>query len=438
MPDRTQTLSVELTRKEIESTLGRIEESFHMEGGDPEADCVTCNVKEKLRAALSQPEHQGDEQVQRERDEWRAHDVSRDEIEKPAPQPKAGEIERLRERLLSEAGIASVLSQIVGLENDPDSADGHDLHRALTATFDAASSPPSDSQGDQERSPIDDLRPASKAHIALVAAVLQCLESGVWPETVRRFVNEEPEEAATNCEQCGGSRVVAECCGKVHETGDCCGEPIPEPCPDCNPAPTQDVHPSKQGESPDCSCAGHGLTEHWRHAPTCPFGQRAAAKLAEARRREDEAGGAPEAWEGHPPPRVQLPRHICNTPSAKAAGDDPETARREVERAEGGDEEDWAELTIARVKVGTNYFFAVKHKPENELDIEVRRYAPVPQALPAAVPSDPSVLEEENAKLLEERNHALSREIEMACRMRRAEVAVEKVEAERESARDGE
>jgi hypothetical protein len=45
---------VDLSREEIESTLGRIEESFHMEGGNPEPECVTCVVKEKLRAALDQ------------------------------------------------------------------------------------------------------------------------------------------------------------------------------------------------------------------------------------------------------------------------------------------------------------------------------------------------------------------------------------------------
>lgn len=47
-----RTVTVTLSREEIESTLGRIEESFHMEGGNPEADCVTCAVKAKLRAAL--------------------------------------------------------------------------------------------------------------------------------------------------------------------------------------------------------------------------------------------------------------------------------------------------------------------------------------------------------------------------------------------------
>ena len=46
----------------------------------------------------------------------------------------------------------------------------------------------------EERSADDllaDLRPASRAHIALVAAVLQCIETGVEPDTIRRFVDEE-------------------------------------------------------------------------------------------------------------------------------------------------------------------------------------------------------------------------------------------------------
>jgi hypothetical protein len=39
------------------------------------------------------------------------------------------------------------------------------------------------------------LRPASKAHLELVKAVLVCLEKGIWPETIRRFVDEELVEA---------------------------------------------------------------------------------------------------------------------------------------------------------------------------------------------------------------------------------------------------
>ena len=43
--------------------------------------------------------------------------------------------------------------------------------------------------------PFKGLRPASKAHLGLVKAVLICLEQGVWPETIRRFVDEALEEA---------------------------------------------------------------------------------------------------------------------------------------------------------------------------------------------------------------------------------------------------
>jgi hypothetical protein len=38
-------------------------------------------------------------------------------------------------------------------------------------------------------------RPASKAHVVLTAAVLQCLEAGIGPGTVRGFVDEELQEA---------------------------------------------------------------------------------------------------------------------------------------------------------------------------------------------------------------------------------------------------
>lgn len=42
-----------------------------------------------------------------------------------------------------------------------------------------------------EPDPFEGMRPASAAHIKLVGAVLHCLESGIWPETVLRFVREE-------------------------------------------------------------------------------------------------------------------------------------------------------------------------------------------------------------------------------------------------------
>jgi hypothetical protein len=44
--------------------------------------------------------------------------------------------------------------------------------------------------GDGEGSGVEELRPASVAHLKLVAAVLECLEKGVYPETIRRFVEE--------------------------------------------------------------------------------------------------------------------------------------------------------------------------------------------------------------------------------------------------------
>jgi hypothetical protein len=50
----------------------------------------------------------------------------------------------------------------------------------------------------EQKSPLDDLRPASKAHLELVKAILLCLENGVYPETIRRFVDEELGEAVEN------------------------------------------------------------------------------------------------------------------------------------------------------------------------------------------------------------------------------------------------
>ena len=41
-------------------------------------------------------------------------------------------------------------------------------------------------------------RPASRAHLALTAAVLQCIETDVEPDTIRRFVNEELPASASS------------------------------------------------------------------------------------------------------------------------------------------------------------------------------------------------------------------------------------------------
>lgn len=64
MPDRTQTLSVELTQDEIEALLREPEECRHDHGPHRDGPCYGCTLfdaQKKLRAvSLSQPEHQGD------------------------------------------------------------------------------------------------------------------------------------------------------------------------------------------------------------------------------------------------------------------------------------------------------------------------------------------------------------------------------------------
>jgi hypothetical protein len=45
------------------------------------------------------------------------------------------------DRLLSKAGISAILSEMVGLEDEPDSADGHELYDALKAALQATSTP---------------------------------------------------------------------------------------------------------------------------------------------------------------------------------------------------------------------------------------------------------------------------------------------------------
>ena len=42
------------------------------------------------------------------------------------------------------------------------------------------------------------LRPASRAHIALEAAVLAALEAEIWPETILEIVGEALEESSRN------------------------------------------------------------------------------------------------------------------------------------------------------------------------------------------------------------------------------------------------
>ena len=69
--------------------------------------------------------------------------------------------------------------------------------------------------------------------------------------------------------------------------GDSCRLHVHQPA-----ASTRPASPSEEG-TPSCTCASHGLPEHWRHGTSCPYGKRVSAKLSEAKRKED-ATGAPD------------------------------------------------------------------------------------------------------------------------------------------------
>lgn len=173
MPDRTQTLSVEpMTEREINRAL-RSMRTTHPAPEFAETEDVEAHetAKAKLEAALSQPEHQGDDTAQKVivdfLADWRfcpvstASNPSRSCLEDAAKQllaalpaqPPAGEVERLRERLLSDdVGIAVYEALIVEFDGIGPMRSCHSLvitEVAMKAAADHLAR--SDSQGDQER-----------------------------------------------------------------------------------------------------------------------------------------------------------------------------------------------------------------------------------------------------------------------------------------------
>lgn len=180
-PDRTQMLSVE----KVLDSVGRL--------GIRECNSIglTKRMVEEARAALSQPEHQGDTDdlclCGHVRHEHHTRDGSTyTECAHCACESFALERPRAVEEA-ENAGLQALMAQRIT------SGDYWDL------TADFLRNLASREQGGEEKPNLDDmLRPASRAHLSLVAAVLKCLETGVWPETIRRFVDEEIEEAATN------------------------------------------------------------------------------------------------------------------------------------------------------------------------------------------------------------------------------------------------
>lgn len=140
-------------------------------------------------------------------------------IERLCNQPPAGEIERLRERLTGQAAIHALYCHAPMITTDddagPNDSEEAELRKALAAVA-AAVSPPSDSQGDQERC-------GGSGEVAYQDA-----------DETRSFrpcrgcpdCNPAPSQVeGDECERCKGSGV---------ELRQGCGEWISDPCPDCN------------------------------------------------------------------------------------------------------------------------------------------------------------------------------------------------------------
>ncbi len=219
------------------------------------------------------------------------------------PQPPAGEVERLRERLSSEDVRLEAARALC-----PDEAHWEDFREryeadasaAIDAALRAAVLPPSDSQGDQERR----LAVALGRFLPLIETFAKEGDAKADANWLRCFFQGLSE---AKCSSCDGSRVES------------FGPSGPVPCPDCNPAPTQ-----VEGDD--------ALPPELERALRDP------SVIVDADRKSVLADGKTlaehlEEWRNAP----------SNTVSA-----DPSLAASS--QPEGGDEEDWGPVTIMREK----------------------------------------------------------------------------------------
>lgn len=149
----------------------------------------------------------------------------------------------------------------------------------------------------------------------------------------------------------------------------------PRPSETYMPAVKHSAPTQSQGGQEQCKrCGGSKRLTETRRAPVTE------------EKFEADLGPCPDCDPASTPGEGFEDTNLGKLSSAQYPGLESEQTRR----GEGGDEEDWPEKwTIHKHPVLGTYV----RGPDTDGEIEVRRYVPAPQALPAAVPSEPSVLE---------------------------------------------
>jgi hypothetical protein len=309
------------------------------------ADCEDCYVEALAPSALASQEHRGEEKRKpASADEVRgilkgysapeppepdvdlhpmqgmgAHEAWMDGWAKghaAATQPPAGELERLRERLLVD-GVIAMGRREVELWGSPRLNDS-ERTALLRAALDAATSPPSDSQGDQERcGGCGKLLPAGEGEDRTGWAF--SLSGGPWlcPDCGCTCGLKSTHMSLHHDQRCPryGATVVPGCtCG--HD-GDGPHAPFCPHGPDCSPAPT-------------CTCPEGGRSAQ------CPVhGHRPAPTQVEDCERCKGSG-------------VEL-RQGCGEWISDPCPDCNGTGKRQPE---GGDEEDWPPTSLVEALAG--------------------------------------------------------------------------------------
>lgn len=242
-PDRTQTLSVEpLTREEILALL-------KCEPADG-----FWSARRKLRAALFQPEHQGDnpwlddlrgvidracEAVSKgdAPDAIAAYIWSNVQAHLPSSQPPAGEVKRLRERLLDEDGPV-LLALREAVSEEMDGGDFRDENGGLVAYNDPAVEALGDRLSDLVQTKLD---------AALPAAVSASSDSQGDQERCETCFSPLRSQRNSVETRVGEPDSLVLCEDAWHS-------------PDCNPAPTQ-VEGGKKPRCPTCLSSNPWFTQ---------------------------------------------------------------------------------------------------------------------------------------------------------------------------------
>jgi len=231
MPDRTQTLSVNgLTREEIEAVTSN---GPGQEPGQWRAN--RDSGLEKLRTALSQPEHQGDEQMPYVCPECN-HSIAPGAMHGRGCSRHPGNAYGSLQAAVGRCSLAGITRDVM-----------HQVVENFSA--DDLQPPTGEVERPRERSERDEIKAERDAHWRKLEQVHVALEA-IAAQDARALLaalddEPPPSDSQGDQERCGGSGKIEKLvelddqdtpCVDIHE---CPG------CPDCNPAPTDQRRPER-------------------------------------------------------------------------------------------------------------------------------------------------------------------------------------------------